>query len=529
MTASEPRPRSPRSPLPSGGDIVFLALLFLLLARLPNFVFADASTGWHLVTGQYIIDHLRVPHRDLISYTYPNKPWVAYEWLFDIAAALLVRAGGLPLLSVVIVSAIALLFALLYRDARRSGCRFLCGLAVTLLGALASSVHWLARPEIFTFFGVYIFARGLEALHRGQMRAWGAAAALGATMLVWTNAHPAFILGFGMIVIYIVAEGGATLILPSGEERRTAAVRAGQFAGIGLTAAAVSLINPNGASLYPYILALLRQTSVRNGFAEWMSPVFHGEPYGVSLELLFAVIVIGLAASRRRLWLGQLLLLLAFAHFALSAVRNVPLFVIVAVPLVAALLADLDAGALLGAAQTGSTGWAARAAGRWRRLAETFDGVERRCTMHIAPIAAVLVLAASCVTAAQWRGSPALVSSGFDPAQVPTATLAYVGRAGLRWNRGFALDNWGGYIRYETGHRVFIDDRPDFYGTAFYERYIQTIAARPGWNTLLEEYGIEWVLVPRDVPLIVVLEQTPGWRLTAEDRAAYLFVRQVRR
>jgi hypothetical protein len=525
VTAAPPAEARPaRSALPSVGDIIFLALLFLLLARLPNFVFADASTGWHLVTGQYIIDNLRVPHRDLISYTFPDKPWVAYEWLFDAVAALLVRAGGLPLLAVVIASAIAFLFALLYRDARRAGLQFQIALVVTLVGAVASSVHWLARPEIFTFFGVYIFARCLEALHRNQVSAPAAAAALGATMLVWANAHPAFILGLGMILIYAAAEALAALTgrVPSGQERRTALAPAVEFSGVALTAAAASLINPNGASLYPYIAALLRATAVRYGFAEWMSPVFHGDAYAVALELLFAIAVIGLAASRRRLWLGQLLVLLAFAHFALEARRNVPLFVIVAVPAAASLLAAMDAGTLLGAAG-GGTGWAVQAAGRWKRLTETFDDMERRCTLHIAPIAAVIVLAASCVAAAHLRGVPALVHSGFDPTEVPTTALAEVSRAGLPWNRGFAMDNWGGYIRYETGHRVFIDDRPDFYGTAFYERYIETIAARPKWNKLLDDYRIQWVLVPKNVPLVVVLRQA-GWRLDAEDRAAYLFV-----
>lgn len=528
MTAAPPEALPARSALPSVGDVIFLVLLFLLLARLPNFVFADASTGWHLVTGQYIIDHLRVPHRDLISYTFPDKPWVTYEWLFDVVAALLVRAGGLPLLAVVIASAIALLFALLYRDARLTGLRFHAALIVTLVGAAASSVHWLARPEIFTFFGVCIFARYLEALHRNRVSLTKAAAVLGATMLVWANAHPAFILGLGMILIYVIAEALAALAgrVPPGQEPRSALAPVIAFSGVAFVAAAASLINPNGASLYPYIAALLRATAVRYGFAEWLSPVFHGDAYAVSLELLFAIVAVGLAASRRRLWLGQLLVLLAFAHFALEARRNVPLLVIVAVPAAAALLAEFDAETLIGVAgRAGSL--AARAPSRWTRLTETFDSMERRCTMHIAPIAAVIVLAASCV-AANLRGVPAPVSSGFDPTQVPTTALAEITRTGLPWNRGFAMDNWGGYIRYETGHRVFIDDRPDFYGTAFYERYIETIAARPQWNKLLDDYGIEWVLVPKNVPLVVVLRQA-GWRLDAEDRAAYLFVRGPRR
>lgn len=517
------------SPLPSGGDILFLAVLYLVLIWSPNRILGDASVGWHLVTGEYIVDHLRVPQRDLISYTFPNKPWVPYEWLFDVAAAVLVRMGGLALLAVIAASAIALLFALLYKAARQTGCQFQSALTVTLIGALASSIHWLARPHLFTFFGVYIFAGYLEALHRNRTSALAAGAALGGTMVLWANAHPAFIIGIAMVLIYLVAEAVTAATSAPGEERGGAIARSKAFAGVLAISAATSVINPAGMSLYPYITALLREAPVLNGFEEWMSPVFHGQLYGICLELLFAAFVVGLVASRRRLWLGQLLLVLAFGYLALSAVRNVPLFAIVAVPVVAELAVQVDVGALLGLDRDARAGWVAAVAGRWRPLAETFDIVERRCSMHLIPIVTVVVLALSCVAAAHIRGAHALVSSRFDPRRVPTATLTYITRARLRWDRGFALDNWGGYIRYETGQRVFIDDRLDFYGQAFDQRYVQTIAARPGWNKLLDEYGIQWVLVPRDVPLTVMLEQTAGWRLAAQDGAAYLFVRNPRR
>lgn len=522
------RPRAGRSPLPSGGDIVFMTVLYLLLVQRPTFVFSDASTGWHLVTGQYILDHLRVPHRDLISYTHADKAWVPYEWLFDVVAALLVRAGGLPLLAVVTASAIAFLFALLYRDARRRGLQFHIALAITLTGALASSIHWLARPHLVTFFGVYIFAGCLEALHRNQMSALGAGGALAVTMAAWSNAHPAFIIGFAMVLIYLAAEAVAAMTLPPGEARAGARARTAALAGILVTVLAASLLNASGVSLYPYIAALLRAAPLRSSITEWMSPVFGGQLYGVCLELLFAAIVIGLAASRRRLWLGQLLLLLAFAHLALSAARNVPLFVIVAIPVAADLLAQADIRTLIGAGGR-SPDRIAAAAAYWRRLAATFDAMERLCTMHLVPIATVVVLASSCVAATHVRGAPALVSSGFDPRDVPTTTLTYVTRAGLRWDRGLALDNWGGYIRYETGQRVFVDDRLDFYGSAFIQRYRQTLGAGPGWNTLLDEYGIAWVLVPRSTPLAGALEQTTGWRLAAADAAADLFVRSPAR
>jgi hypothetical protein len=501
--------------------------IYALLAFAPNSVFADGSTGWHLVSGQYIIDNLRIPHHDLISYTFPQKTWVPYEGLFDAIAAALVRLGDLRLLAVATAASIGWLLVSIYGDARRTGCHYLIAIGVVLIGALTSSVHWLARPHLFTFFGVYIFARFLEAFHRNMLSPRRAIVIFGITMLVWTNAHPGFLTGFAMVTIYLASEVLTTIALPPGEERRLAWKRAGTLLASLAVMGAASLLNPNGFGLYRYIAAYLSpgSSSLANQFEEFMSPTFHGEVHAGSLELLFFAIVLGLVTSRRKPWLGQLLLVLAFAHLALSGMRNEPLFAIVSVPFIAELFADNNLFVLLGNAGTFPPRWLEPLRLRIRGAAQRFDAMESRCTMHLIPIAVTAVLALSCIGADMTPALRSPVSSRFDPKTKPTTTLEYIEKNHLAWDRGFNLDNWGGYIRYKTGQRVFIDDRLDFYGPVFYLRYVQTASIRPGWSKLLDEYKIEWVLLPKDVLLATMLAQTPGWHLSAEDQAAYLFVR----
>lgn len=526
---ASPRERSTRSPLPSGGDIIFLAILYLLLGVRANSLFDDASTGWHLVTGQYVIAHLQLPRNDLISYTFAAKPWVPFEWFFDVAAAALVNVGGLPLLAVAAASGIALLFLLLFQDVRREGCAFLTALALTLVGALASSVHWLARPHLFTFFGVYIFARVLEAFHRGKRSGWTTAAVLGVTTLVWSNAHPGFLIGFAMIVIYIAGEAITAAVLPRGVERASALRRARILLSALAVAAAASAINPSGLGLYPAFAANLRQLGGNVVTEEFQSPTFHGELYSTSLALLFGAFVLGLAASSRRPWLGRFLLVLAFAALALNGARNVPLFVIVSLPVIAELLAGSNFLLLTGRAADAHAGWVDTWLRVWRRIDRGYSRMEWRCTMHLAPMVAVAALAVSCVAAGRVPGVHALIKSSFDPRQVPTTTLAYIRDHGLPWDRGFNLDNWGGYIRFETGERVFIDDRAaPFYPRDFFQDYMQTLSAWPVWPTVLDRHRIQWVLVSKTVPLATVLRQSANWKLRAEDPAAYLFVRAAR-
>jgi len=516
---------SVRSPLPSGGDIIFLALLYLLLGLRSTALFADASTGWHLVAGQYIIAHLHLPRQDLISYTFATKPWVPFEWLFDAVAAALAGIGGLPLLAVAAASAIALLFLLLFQDARGTGCHFLTAFAVTLIGALASSVHWLARPHLFTFFGVYVYARVLETFHRDRLSAPAAIGILGLTMVVWSNAHPGFLVGFAMVAIYLAAEAATVALLPRGAARAQAGLRVRTLAAGLVTAVAASFVNPNGLALYPSFTSALQQLGGNVMTAEFQSPTFHGELYSLSLELLFAGFIVGLATSRRRLWLGRLLLVLAFAALALNGARNVPLFVIVSIPVVAELLTESKLLSLVDIPGGTYAPWVDAWQRAWRRIERGYDRMEWRCTMHLAPLATVVLLALSCAAAGRIPGVRPVVASSFDAQRVPTGTLAYIRDHGLAWNRGFSLDNWGGYIRYETGERIFIDDRTTFYPVAFYERYVQIILAQPGWHTRLDEYRVQWVLIPKDVPLAAALRDTPGWEMQAEDPAADLFVR----
>jgi hypothetical protein len=330
-----------------------------------------------------------------------------------------------------------------------------------------------------------------------------------------------------MVAIYLVSEAIAMAVLPGGEPRRLARKRAATLlVGLAVMASA-SLINPNGGALYSYIAAYMRQGALLSQTEEFMSPSFHGQLHATCLELLFAAIIIGLATSRRRPWLGQSLLVLAFAHLALSGMRNEPLFVIVAVPFIAGLFAENNLLSMAGADGGFRPSWLDPLTRQWHRMAQNVDAMEFKCTMHLLPIAVVAVLASSCFAAGRVPGVRPLISSHFESKTKPTTTLDYIVNHHLPWNRGFNLDNWGGYIRYKTGQRVFIDDRLDFYGGDFYLRYVRAAATLPGWQKLLDEYRVAWVLFPKDTLLANMLGEMPDWQLQAKDEAAYLFVRKA--
>jgi hypothetical protein len=511
-----------RQPLPDFADIIFILILMLLVNLLPDYVLGDGSTGWHLYTGQYILTHGQIPHSDLFSYTFPNRAWVPYEWLFDLCAAGLYRLGGIKLVAIATDCLLALLFSLVYHECRKEKCHFLLAMLLTVLGILTSTIHWLARPHLFTFFGILIFSRTLEAFRRGDISSRRLVLTLAITMVIWANAHPAFLIGLGLVGIYYGCETFIALL--SGDaELKAAAWRRSNWLGIGLLASiAASFINANGFQLYAYIFQYLHHSDVIAKTNEFMPPNFH-DLHAVCLALLFFAFVVGLFLTRKRIGLSPLMMVLALAWLSINSMRNEPLFAIAAVPIIASLYSDCDPSAIFNGASFATSSWVNKIANVWRHFGNVVDEVETHCNLHILPLVATLVLVIACCAGGKLFGME-LVSADFDPEKKPTTTLLAMEK--LPEKGGFNLDNWGGYIAFKTNRRVFIDDRLDFYGHDFFMDYGNIISLTGNWHGLLDKYKINWILLPKESTLLGVLKNTGDWSVDTKDKAAVLLVRK---
>src|SRR5450631_4195247 len=148
--------------LPSLADFAFLVPIAFIFGRMDGVrsLLGDCDTGWHIRTGEWIIANGWVPLRDIFSFTKPGAPWFAWEWLSDVLFARLNSLGGLMavvLFSILLLSAtFAALFLLVRRKANP-----IVAVAVTMVAAAASSIHWLARPHLFTMFFLVLFYAAL--------------------------------------------------------------------------------------------------------------------------------------------------------------------------------------------------------------------------------------------------------------------------------------------------------------------------------------------------------------------------------
>ena len=103
--------------MPCLTDVAFLLPAGLLFAKLggTKTLFADGDTGWHIRTGEWILQHGRVPTHDLFSYTKPGQAWFAWEWAWDLLFALIHRGFGLAGVGFTTVLLLGTIAVLLYR------------------------------------------------------------------------------------------------------------------------------------------------------------------------------------------------------------------------------------------------------------------------------------------------------------------------------------------------------------------------------------------------------------------------------
>jgi hypothetical protein len=538
---TEPKPL----PLPSVGDFLFLFVMQINLFLLPNFLFAEGSTGWHLVAGDFIVNTATIPRADLISNTFPDKAWVAYEWLFDVFIASMTELGGeLNLLAVVLSAAIGFLFLAIYDRTRREGAGIMLSFSLVVISILVALTHWHARPHLVTFWCVWIFLTTLEDFYRDLISRRTLVVTLCLTVLLWVNCHPAFPLGFVILAMYVVSAMVQSLNSKSKEDRESYRKKFITLLILSVSLVALTFANPYGIGLHAYIFSYLQGSEILVNTQEFLSPVFKGGLHPTCLEVLFFAFAGGLFVSRKKISMPGLLVCLTFGHLSLSAVRNMPLYAIVVTPFIGRLWGRTAADSADSSA-SGSNDSSSNPSGsdaldvtasnppgakpgslltRLKKSLSDFEQQEAHCKMHIIPYAYTLFLIIVALNGGSLLGNKMLTST-FDPTYLPVKTVAYIKDHHIDMKHVFNFDNWGGYLRYKLGERVFMDDRADFYGLPFYARYSTVMAVADGWEKVLTDNKIDWILFPNKSALAATLRANKDWKSVSSDEASELFER----
>ncbi len=153
--------------------------------------FRDSDTGWHIRSGEWILANGALPRTDLYSFSKAGQPWFLWEWGSDVLMGLVHRMDGLRGVTALIaltISACTWLCCRLHFDA---GGDFLLAAILAPPMITTASLHWLARPHVFSWLfliGSVLYAEQVS----GRFRWRQLVAAAGVTAL-WANVLARFV------------------------------------------------------------------------------------------------------------------------------------------------------------------------------------------------------------------------------------------------------------------------------------------------------------------------------------------------
>jgi hypothetical protein len=464
----------------------FLAVVFLGLLGIAARNVVDPDVWWHLKAGEYIAVTKSVPHTDPFSYTRAGRPWVAHEWLSDLLIYGLYRVAGWGGLLVVFAAVMGAASFLLYR--RCAGDQYLAVILV-LWGAWATAPVWGVRPQVLSLFLTSLWLLLLERSERDRKLLWWT---LPLTLL-WVNLHAGFAVGLALLALFLVGESVERILAAPPRSESPSRLRV--LGATLLLDLMLVPLNPNGATMYRYPLETLRSRAMQTYIAEWASPNFHSRDYFLFLVLVL-VTVAALAWSRVRVRPRDMLLLLVSTFAALSSIRMIPLFVLVAVPILSRTLkVRTDSGP--------SSPPAPAPIAVFLHLAILL-AMTAFVGMHVAQVV---------------RHQPEAEAEHF-----PTVAVAYL-QAHPAPGPIFNHYDWGGYLIWKLypTNCVFIDGRADLYGEHLLQQFADTYQLKGDWRQPLMKWSIGLVMMPADSALAAGLRSSPEWSVRYQDEKAVIF------
>jgi hypothetical protein len=460
--------------------LIFAATAYLtLITRMPSLL-RDSDTYWHIVVGQWIIDHRAVPHVDLFSFTMRGAPWITSAWLSEVLYFVAFKLAGWPgpaILAALSASVAVLLLTFLLQ-------KRLPNVPVAILvsaGIAISTFHTLARPHVLVFPLTVLWVNAL--LQATEERRTPSIACL-PLITLWANLHGSFTLGLALIGPFAVealwtADKSARLTI------------AWQWLRFGLLALGASCLTPYGVESILVTFRILDLGATLSNIGEWR-PLDFGTPNPVTIGLLAGaayVLYSGLKLPPLRIAVLLALIYQTFAH-----IRYVDVLALVAPFFIAGPLGQHLS---------------------WTPLQQGRKVIPPARKAFVAAIAA-LVIATGVIVA----------MTDHAPPRAPRVAVEKLKE--LKANRVLNEYYFCGYLIFQ-GIPTFIDSRAELYGSAFITRYLRAIWLEDlaDFVRLLDEYKIDATLLFPSTQSVGLLDRLPEWERIYADDVAVVHVRRT--
>jgi hypothetical protein len=453
----------------------FLLVLTLVLFSATT---TDPDLWGHVRFGQDMIAAGRVTLPDAYSFT-SDLPWVNHEWLSEVAMAAAYEQGGPVGLTLLRFGLLLSVLGIVWTS--------LVGLPdrhkILVVVAGATGMLWRTlpiRPQLFSLLFFAIFLKLIDVADR--RKSLRPLLALPLLMAVWVNTHGGWIVGLGVLAIWI----GLTAITSSWP-RRAALI------GILGACVAATLVNPYGYGMWRFILGTVGFD--RPVIADWqplyeLPPTFW-LPWIVSVGLVLS------SVARARQHGKSLVLAIFLGLLSLRVSRLDAFFAIAALFLVA----------------------------RARRHSAAESEVPvtpARRSPALAWGLSVLAIASLPLVAARLRAVP------IQPVTVPDAEVGrYVRTHQLKGNVLVWFD-WGQYVIWQFGPdlKVSMDGRREtVYSQGMIDAHMRFYFDPSGGPQFAEKLRPDYIWLPASLPVVDQLLGV-GWRSMCRGPSSVLLTRQ---
>jgi hypothetical protein len=510
---------------------VFLLIWSSFLHRLPLFDF-----WWHLKTGEIIVNEHRLPRFDEFSYTAAGTPSLPQAWLAQIIYYLTYRAGGPALLiamnTALLLAALLVVLKMCMTETGRH-IRLVALAALVPASVLAAYSH--IRPQVFSFPLLAFFYMVL-AEYKARRRDW--LWTLPPLMALWVNLHGGFILGLGLMGLYLVCESFRSFMArrqPEAQAREdmvgledsthptppvndTLSIRElSKLAVICALTGVATLANPDGIGIYGFVRSIQESRVVQDQLVEWQPPRIDQWEGILVFYAPFFLALAAMLASGMRLGLTELILLLGAAAFGMKAYRNGIWFALLAAPLMCRALA------------LKLRGWLGPASSEAPDVEPGLPKTPAPATRYRLNYSIAGLLLGFTVLLSPWvypqmkrTGRTDLLAEG-----TPVGAMDYLAEHHLQGHI-FHSQSYADYLlwRLWPGQHTFVDGRIHLFSDKILNDYRMAFQD-PQWQQRLSRYHIRMLLLDKGDGegrrMIEDARLSPEWQRVYEDELSILF------
>lgn len=306
----------------------FLILFFLYLIILSHKInLVTADLGRHIINGQYFFLDKNVLNQNFYSYTYPTFNTINHHWAVGVLFYFIYKISGFVGLHVIfILISLVTLLIFFFTAKRKRNLTLLLPLAFFILPLLAERTE--IRPEILSnLFSGIIFS--LIFFYRKRKFNYQILFLIPLIEIIWVNTHIYFFLGPVII--------GSFLIDSLVRKNRDSRI----FLLLLIATSFATLLNPQGiiGSLAP----LNEFKNYGYELAENQSVLFLDKYFGKSIYYVFKTVFYFLIFSfllvlkyrPKKISIANLLLSIFISFMAWKMVRNITLFSLFSLPIIA--------------------------------------------------------------------------------------------------------------------------------------------------------------------------------------------------